>query len=77
MPDAARQIRCIFVATRGEIALRAMRAAHALGLGAVLSVSTNIPLLTFIVSHPDYRANRINTRWLETVLLSRFRAAIG
>jgi acetyl-CoA carboxylase, biotin carboxylase subunit len=63
---------------RGETREDAVgRLAEAVDNFVVEGIATNIPLLKFIVSHPDYRANRINTRWLETVLLSRFRAAIG
>lgn len=36
-------------------------------------IPTNIPLLKFIAAHEDFRENRVNTRWLETVLLPAFR----
>lgn len=35
-------------------------------------VSTNISFLLAIASHPDFRANRLSTRWLETTLLPEF-----
>ena len=37
-------------------------------------IATNIPLLQAIVRHPDFRANKISTRWLETTLLPGFTA---
>jgi acetyl-CoA carboxylase biotin carboxylase subunit len=43
----------------------------------VEGIATNIPLLKFIAAHDDFRGNRINTRWLETVLLPAFRAQMG
>jgi acetyl-CoA carboxylase biotin carboxylase subunit len=50
------------------------RLAGALESYVVEGIPTNIPLLRFIVAHPDYRANRIDTRWLEQTLLPTFRA---
>lgn len=43
----------------------------------VEGISTNIPLLKFIASHTDFRDNRINTHWLERVLLPAFRKQQG
>lgn len=40
-------------------------------------IPTNIPLLKFIAAHEDFRENRVNTRWLETVLLPAFRTHQG
>jgi acetyl-CoA carboxylase biotin carboxylase subunit len=40
----------------------------------VEGVATNIPLLTAIVTHEDFRNNNISTRWLETTLLPSFGA---
>ncbi len=37
-------------------------------------LTTNLPLLKFIAAHPDYAANRLNTRWLEQTLLPAFEA---
>jgi acetyl-CoA carboxylase biotin carboxylase subunit len=34
---------------------------------------TTLPLAAFVVAHPDFRANRITTRWLED--LGPFNAA--
>jgi acetyl-CoA carboxylase, biotin carboxylase subunit len=48
------------------------RLAAALASFAVEGISTNIPLLRFIVGHEDFRANRTNTRWLEDVVLPDF-----
>jgi acetyl-CoA carboxylase biotin carboxylase subunit len=50
---------------------------HALDEFVVVGIATNIPLLRFIAAHPDFRDNRINTRWLETVLLPAFRSNQG
>jgi acetyl-CoA carboxylase biotin carboxylase subunit len=49
------------------------RLAKALDDFSVKGIATNIPLLRFIVAHPDFRANAITTRWLETVVLPAFR----
>ena len=53
------------------------RLAGALDDFEVAGIATNIPLLKFIVAHPDFRTNTINTRWLETVLLPAFCARQG
>ncbi|SFU20688.1 acetyl-CoA carboxylase biotin carboxylase subunit [Paraburkholderia aspalathi] len=50
------------------------RLIKALSKFQVQGVATNIPLLTAIVSHDDFRNNRISTRWLETTLLPSFKA---
>jgi len=50
------------------------RLAAALDRYVIEGIPTNIPLLRFIVAHPDYRANRIDTRWLEHTVLPAFRA---
>jgi acetyl-CoA carboxylase biotin carboxylase subunit len=39
----------------------------------VCGIPTNIPLLKAIVTHADFRANRVGTRWLETTLLPSFK----
>jgi acetyl-CoA carboxylase biotin carboxylase subunit len=38
----------------------------------VEGIATNIPLLKFIVDHPDFRQNRVTTRWLEQTLLPAY-----
>jgi acetyl-CoA carboxylase, biotin carboxylase subunit len=54
------------------------RAAAVTALQAALSqfqiegVTTNLPLLRFIVRHPDFIANRTSTRWLEDTVLPAF-----
>jgi acetyl-CoA carboxylase biotin carboxylase subunit len=35
-------------------------------------IRTNLPLLRFIVAHPDFAENRITTSWLERVLLPAY-----
>ncbi|MGD9799346.1 MAG: acetyl/propionyl/methylcrotonyl-CoA carboxylase subunit alpha [Parvularculaceae bacterium] len=40
-------------------------------------VKTSLPLAAFVVGHPDFRANRITTRWLEDVCLPEFYKAKG
>ena len=37
-------------------------------------IRTNLPLLRFIVNHPDFIQNRINTRWLEQTVLPAYTA---
>lgn len=49
------------------------RLASALARFEIQGVETNLALLRFIVGHPDYRNNRVDTRWLERVLLPNFR----
>lgn len=61
-------------ASRGEAV---DRLAQALDDFQVEGIATNIPLLKFIVAHPDFRTNTINTRWLETQVLPAFRARQG
>jgi acetyl-CoA carboxylase biotin carboxylase subunit len=50
------------------------RMIQALARFKVEGVATNIPLLTAIVTHDDFRNNRISTRWLETTLLPSFKS---
>jgi acetyl-CoA carboxylase biotin carboxylase subunit len=38
----------------------------------ISGVATNLSLLKTIVAHPDFREGRLDTRWLETVLLPSF-----
>ncbi len=47
---------------------------EALDRFVVEGIATNIGLLRFIAAHADFRANRLNTRWLESVLLPAYRA---
>ena len=35
-------------------------------------ITTNLPMLRHIVQHPDFKANRISTRWLEQHVLADF-----
>jgi acetyl-CoA carboxylase biotin carboxylase subunit len=48
---------------RLEMALQDMR---------ISGIGTNVPLLKAIARHPDIKANRIDTRWSERVLLPEF-----
>ena len=48
------------------------RLAAALETFEVEGVATNIALLRRIVAHPDFLANRFDTRWLETVFLPQY-----
>ena len=47
--------------------------AGALARFEIEGVATNLRLLKFIINHPDYRSNRVDTRWLERTLLPAFR----
>jgi acetyl-CoA carboxylase biotin carboxylase subunit len=49
------------------------RLADALARFEIEGVATNLRLLKFIINHPDYRSNRVDTRWLERTLLPAFR----
>jgi acetyl-CoA carboxylase biotin carboxylase subunit len=58
---------------RGETRDEAVsRLGVALAAFQIEGIATNIPLLRAIVDHPDFRANQISTRWLETTLLPGF-----
>lgn len=57
--------------TRGD-AVGKLRSA--LDSFAVGGIATNLTLLRFIAAHPDFAANRLDTRWLERTLLPAFRA---
>ena len=35
-------------------------------------IATNLPMQRFIAAHPDFAANRIDTRWLEQTGLPAF-----
>jgi acetyl-CoA carboxylase, biotin carboxylase subunit len=48
------------------------RLRDALATFEVEGVATNIDLLRAVVDHPDFIANRIDTRWLETVFLPHY-----
>jgi acetyl-CoA carboxylase, biotin carboxylase subunit len=48
------------------------RLADALARFEVGGIATNIPLLSAIVAHEDFRSNQLSTRWLETTLLPSF-----
>jgi acetyl-CoA carboxylase biotin carboxylase subunit len=45
----------------------------ALDAFTVEGVATNIALLRCIAAHPDFIANRLDTRWLESVFLPKYR----
>ena len=45
------------------------RLATALASFEIDGISTNIPFLRAVVAHDDFIANRIDTRWLERVML--------
>jgi acetyl-CoA carboxylase biotin carboxylase subunit len=49
-----------------------MRLRDALDNFAVEGIATNIPFLRGIAAHPDFIHNRLDTRWLESVLLPHF-----
>ena len=59
----------ITAATRAECVTRLQAALEGF---VVEGLTTNLPLLKFIAAHPDFAANRLNTRWLEHVLLPAF-----
>ncbi len=51
------------------------RLSAALARFEVDGIATNIPFLRALVSHPDFIANRLHTRWLEQTLLPQRAAA--
>ncbi|HZZ63523.1 MAG TPA: biotin carboxylase N-terminal domain-containing protein [Roseiarcus sp.] len=48
------------------------RLQQALAGFAVEGVATNIPFLRAMAAHPDFRANRLDTRWLETQFMPSY-----
>jgi len=38
----------------------------------ISGIATNLELLRYVIDHSDFRANRIDTRWLERTVLPRF-----
>lgn len=49
------------------------RLAEALDAFEIEGIATNIPFLKAIVAHPRYRANEVDTKWLERVLMPEFK----
>jgi acetyl-CoA carboxylase, biotin carboxylase subunit len=48
------------------------RLRDALQVFEVEGVATNIGLLRAVTGHPDFLANQLDTRWLETVFLPQY-----
>ena len=59
-------------ARRRTVRLAVARLRAALEAFDVEGVATNIALLRSIAAHPDFIANRVDTRWLETVFLPQY-----
>jgi acetyl-CoA carboxylase biotin carboxylase subunit len=57
---------------RGEALARLLEAIQGFRLEGL---KTTLPLAAYIVSHPDFRDNRITTRWLEDRVLPAFTAS--
>jgi acetyl-CoA carboxylase biotin carboxylase subunit len=55
--------------TRDEAIARMLGAIREFTIGGI---RTTLPLAAFVVNHPDFRANRITTRWLEDIGLPAF-----
>jgi len=51
------------------------RMAHALAHLRVEGVSTTAPFHQAVIGHPDFRARRVNTRWVEDVFIPAWTAA--
>jgi len=49
----------------------------ALEVFEVEGVATNIELLRAVTAHPDFLANKLDTRWLETVFLPHYGQQAG
>ena len=62
----------ITAATRADCVIRLQKALAAF---TIEGLTTNLPLLKFIAAHPDFAANRLNTRWLEQTLLPAFESS--
>ena len=54
-----------------------MRLRDALDDFVIDGIATNLELLRYIVRHPDFIENRIDTRWAERVILPKFLADKG
>ncbi len=59
----------------GDFALAAAKASRALGEFRIGGVETNISFLQAVLPHPDFTANRIDTRFIETHLPELLKAA--
>lgn len=59
-------------ADRAEAVARLDGALAAFEIGGI---ATNLPLLRVIASHPDFVANRVDTRWLERIVLPVYPAS--
>ena len=51
------------------------RLADALDDFSIDGLTSNLPLLSAIVQHEDFRTNQFHTRWLEQTLLPAFESA--
>lgn len=49
------------------------RLSKALDAFEIEGIATNIPFLKVIVAHPDFKANKVDTKWLERVLMPAFK----
>ncbi len=61
------------IVTGADRATAAQMLSDALRRFEVEGIRTNIPLLQAIVDHPDFRANKVTTKWLENTLLPAFK----
>ncbi len=57
--------------TREDAVARMQKALDDFTIGGI---ATNIPFLKAVVSHPDFIANRVDTRWLERTVIPDFSA---
>jgi acetyl-CoA carboxylase biotin carboxylase subunit len=48
---------------------------HALAHLRVEGVTTTAPFHQAVIAHPDFRARRVNTRWVEDVFIPQWTAA--
>jgi acetyl-CoA carboxylase, biotin carboxylase subunit len=53
------------------------RLSAALAAFQIEGIATNLTLLKFIVDHPDFRQNKVTTRWLEQTLLPAYAKQTG
>jgi acetyl-CoA carboxylase biotin carboxylase subunit len=60
------------VVTGADRAEAVERLIAALDAFRIEGIATNLPLLSAIATHEDFKANRLNTRWLEQTLLPEY-----
>jgi acetyl-CoA carboxylase, biotin carboxylase subunit len=64
----------VWAESRDEAIVRMLGALEDFEIGGI---ETNLELHKFIMNHADYKNERVNTRWLESVLLPGFQGSLA